>query len=91
MGVQMNIKSAEAVELARALAEKTGESLTQAVTVALRQRMQGLARDTDRAWREAEIDRVQAEVQKMMKEKGFTAADVWQDMEDMYDEHGLPR
>lgn len=36
MGVQMNIKSAEAVELARELAEIDGISLTDAVTRALR-------------------------------------------------------
>ena len=91
MGVQMNIKSAEAVDLAHALADKTGESLTQAVTVALRQRLDGLTREADDAWREAEIDRIQAEVQKLMAEKGVTAADIWQDLDDMYDEHGLPR
>jgi hypothetical protein len=36
MGAQMNIKSAEAMELARELAELDGVSLTQAVTRALR-------------------------------------------------------
>lgn len=36
MGVQMNIKNAEAVELARELAEIDGISLTDAVTRALR-------------------------------------------------------
>lgn len=36
MGVQMNIKSVEAVELARELAEIDGISLTDAVTRALR-------------------------------------------------------
>ena len=91
MGVQMNIKSAEAVDLARALTERTGESLTQAVTVALRERLDGLVRASDRAWREAEIDRIQAEVQKLMVEKGVTAEDIWQDLEDMYDEFGAPR
>ena len=41
----LSIKDPEADRLARALAERTGESLTQAVVVALRER---LARETGR-------------------------------------------
>jgi antitoxin VapB len=40
MGVQLNIKSEEARELAKKLADATGESLTDAVTTALRERWQ---------------------------------------------------
>jgi len=40
MGIQLNIKSAEARELAEKLAGATGESLTDAVTTALRERLQ---------------------------------------------------
>lgn len=36
----LNIKGAEADRLARALAEETGESLTAAVTVAVRERLE---------------------------------------------------
>jgi antitoxin VapB len=40
--VSLNIKSREAHELARRVAERTGESLTLAVTVALRERLERL-------------------------------------------------
>ena len=40
MGMQLNIKSDEAYRLATRLAELTGESLTTAVTEALRQRVE---------------------------------------------------
>lgn len=91
MGVQMNIKSAEAVDLARALAEKTGESLTQAVTVALRQRMDGLTREADRAWHKDEVAKIQREVQELMRRQGITREDVKRYEDDMYDEWGVPR
>lgn len=42
--MSMNIKSDEAHELARALAELADESITQAVTVALRERLERLRR-----------------------------------------------
>ena len=47
----LSIKAAEADELARALAKLTGETLTEAITAALRER---LARERSR--RDAEVD-----------------------------------
>lgn len=44
MGVQLNIKSAEARRLAEQLAEESGESITRAVTEALRLRLGSLRR-----------------------------------------------
>jgi len=41
----MNIKSAEAHRLAQELAQRTGESLTQAVTVAVRERLERVRAD----------------------------------------------
>lgn len=40
MGTSLNIKSPEVYQLARALAEKTGETLTAAVENALRERLE---------------------------------------------------
>lgn len=40
MGASLNIKSPEVYQLARALAEKTGETLTAAVENALRERLE---------------------------------------------------
>ena len=45
MGIQMNIKNAEAVELAREIAGLTGESVTQVVVGALRDRKRLLTKD----------------------------------------------
>jgi antitoxin VapB len=42
--LSLNIKSPEAHELARRVAERTGESLTLAVTVALQERLEHLMR-----------------------------------------------
>jgi len=47
----LSIKTVEADELARRLARLTGETLTQAVTTALRERL-----DRERARREASVD-----------------------------------
>jgi antitoxin VapB len=45
MGVQLNIKNAEAVELAHELAGITGESVTQAVLSALRDKRNALTKE----------------------------------------------
>jgi antitoxin VapB len=54
MGVQLNIKSAEARDLAERLSRATGEGLTEAVTAALRERLERLERpdkaETKRKW-----------------------------------------
>lgn len=55
MGHQLNLKSDEAYRLASELAALKGESLTEAVTVALRER---LARESKAASREARLARI---------------------------------
>ena len=47
MGIQLNIKSAEASNLAKQLADTTGESLKDAVVTALRERLQRVRRLSD--------------------------------------------
>lgn len=54
MGVQLNIKSAKARRLAEELSAVTGESITDAVTNALDQRLRGL----EKAQRRLELDRL---------------------------------
>jgi antitoxin VapB len=44
----LNIKKAETQRLARELAEATGESLTDAVTVAIRERLERIRRKEDK-------------------------------------------
>jgi antitoxin VapB len=95
---QLNIKDAEATRLARELAELTGESQTEAVRRALRERLQretaeraaetarsedGRRREFERVWRA--IQKVQAKIRKTgFADKNFTD-------HDLYDEDGLPK
>ena len=95
---QLNIKDAEATRLARELAELTGESQTEAVRKALRERL-----DREKAEREArdtrtaedkrrEFERVWAKVQKIqesVRRRGLAKNMLTDD--DLYDEHGLPK
>ena len=85
----LNIKNAEAEQLARQLATATGESLTRAITVAVRERLDRVrTRDTAEA----------SERTARIREIAGDAADRWvepyrtADHGDLlYDEAGLPR
>lgn len=82
----LSIKHDEADRLARALARETGESLTEAVVTALRERL-GRVRRPRRAKRlHAEIRAIQKRV-AALPVLDARAGDVILD----YDEHGLPR
>lgn len=91
MGFQLNIKSQEARRLAEELAAESGESITQAVTEALRQRLQTVRRERSQA-----PDVIKQREQALYDIiKGSRA--LWRDdktMEDydnmLYDERGLP-
>ena len=89
MGVQLNIKDEQTVELARALAKQLGKSVTETVREALEEKQRR---------RQEEVDRVLAEVEKIIKD----VAGHWSPELDgvelstrhgelLYDEHGLPR
>ncbi|MGH2889492.1 MAG: type II toxin-antitoxin system VapB family antitoxin [Solirubrobacteraceae bacterium] len=87
--MSLNIKSEEAERLARALAGATGESMTSAVTIALRERLGRLD-----GQRDAEI----AERAARLREIGKDAAKRWVEPyrsaehgELLYDDQGLPR
>ena len=80
----LNIKTEEAHQLAKKIADKTGESITTAVTTALRERLQRIEKDDrfDEAWAIAQriAARLNGPGPKMMK------------IEDLYDEEtGLPK
>jgi antitoxin VapB len=95
---QLNIKDAEATRLARELAHLTGESQTEAVRKALRERLERekAERKEHNARTEAEkrrelermlakIRKIQDRVQKQRSgESNFTE-------DDLYDENGLPK
>lgn len=84
--MSLNIKNPETQRLARELSELTGESLTTAVTVALRERLERVKRDRGEALVE-EILAIGREAAARMKEP-YRSVDHG---ELLYDEQGLPR
>lgn len=84
----LNIKSDEANELTRALAEETGETLTEAVTVAVRERLERVRqRNQDPAGRSERILAIGRATAPLLDEQtvGVDHGDL------LYDERGLPR
>ncbi|MBW4092982.1 MAG: type II toxin-antitoxin system VapB family antitoxin [Proteobacteria bacterium] len=85
MGAQLNIKSDDAYRLAAELAGLTGESLTTAVTAALRERLERERRERDIETRLARLREITADIRRHM-EPGASSDHSW-----LYDENGLPR
>jgi len=86
--MHLNIKNHEAHELAKKLTELTGESMTEAVLVALRERLARELNTPERIAERAEalmaIGRdVAARLGPEFRTKDWDA--------ELYDEHGLPR
>jgi antitoxin VapB len=84
--MEMNIKSAEAHRLARELAALTGESLSGAVTEAVRERLERLRRgqDTDLA----------QQLRALRRDAAPRFKEPWRSVDHgelLYDERGLPR
>ncbi len=81
----LNIKNPHTERLAHLLAEATGESLTEAVTVALRERLAvvGRTRDVDGIIRS--VERIQAMVRALPVRDTRAPDEILG-----YDEHGLP-
>jgi antitoxin VapB len=84
--VALNIKTEEAHELARALAEETGETLTDAVTEALRDRLARVL--AARRQRRTRVEDVLAIGRRCAATLTGPAVDHGQLL---YDERGLPR
>ncbi len=83
--MSLNIKSAEADRLVRALSELMGESKTQAVIEALRERLERTKRDRDR-------ERLVADLIAIGKRcAAHGRQDATEHGEMLYDERGLPR
>lgn len=83
MTAQLNIKSAEARELALKISARTGESITEAVLVALTERLRILEKD----------ERLQVIQQRLADTRERWKSEFLEiehgDL--LYDEHGLPR
>lgn len=85
MGVQLNIKSDEAYALAAELAELTGESLTAAVTRALRERLERERTTRDVDTRVRQMLAMAADIRAHLRQPASSRA-----LEELYDENGFP-
>lgn len=82
MVAQLNIKSEEAYRLASELARLTGESLTQAITQALAERLERERLARDKAERRARLAALAGELRASLRPTGERS---------LYDELGLPQ
>lgn len=82
----LNIKNPETERLAHLLADATGESLTEAVTAALRERLAAVRRAADREQMIASVARLQEMVQALPVLDARSPDEILG-----YDEYGLPR
>jgi antitoxin VapB len=80
----LNIKNEETQRLSRELAALTGESVTTAVTVAVRERL-----DRVRAARVSERDRA-ARILELGRQIAAALAGSAMSVDDLYDDRGLP-
>jgi antitoxin VapB len=85
--MSLNIKNEEAHRLAQELARLTGESVTSAVTEALRERLQRIRRERDREALTRRLLAIGADCAARLKEpyRSIDHADL------LYDEKGLPK
>jgi antitoxin VapB len=84
--MSLSIKNPEAHKLVRELAEETGETITQAVTLALRERLHRVRQKRDR--KEISIEEMRAIAHRIrMSIKGRITAHA----KLLYDESGLPK
>ena len=79
----LNIKNADTCRLAAQLAALTGETMTQAVTVAIRERIA-------RVQRQRNVEEIIARAQEIIRQSGGAAPYI-DHAALLYDEHGLPR
>jgi antitoxin VapB len=88
MGVQLNIKDAETVRMARELAQATGQPITQAIRGALARELEH--REAEIAARIARVDHIVTTLGKKLPEewRGRSAKDI---MDAIHDENGMPR
>jgi antitoxin VapB len=84
--VALSIKHDEADRLARALARETGETLTEAVVIALRERLDRVRHPSRAKRRLARLRALQARLAKLPTRDDRSADEILG-----YDEHGLPR
>jgi antitoxin VapB len=82
----LNIKNEETHRLVQALAEETGETLTEAVTVAVRERLESLHRKGRRTEVVQSVREIQEFVQRLPDRDQRSAEEILG-----YDDYGLPQ
>lgn len=83
--MSLNIKDPEAHKLAQELARETGESMTAAVTEAIRERLESIRRRRKRDATLAAIHAISKRSAELLKGPYIDHAEL------LYDEHGLPK
>jgi antitoxin VapB len=83
--VSLNIKDPEAHKLAKAVAQETGESMTRAVTTALRERLARLRHARKSETRAAELLAIGQACASHLKGPAIDHAEL------LYDQQGLPK
>ena len=85
----MNIKNPQAHELAKELAAWENTTVTQAVTLSLREALDRRRAEVDAQRRRVAIDDISDRFCRAAQAEA--GPDLWQINEDLYDENGLPR
>lgn len=87
--MSLNIKNPETYRLVKELADATGESMTEAVTVAVRERLERIAP----ARSEEEIEAEARRIVEIAAEFGsrFPSGYLEHAIDDLYDDDGLPK
>ena len=83
----INIKNEEVTRLAKELARETGESVTDAVGTAVRERLDQLRRKKSRDGVAEKLKQIGEEVRRHASKEWLT----WDYDADLYDEKGLPK
>jgi antitoxin VapB len=85
--VSLNIKNEEAHRLARELARRNGETVTMAVTIAIKERLERQKQATKREDRMEWLNRISERTAALMND-GRTTKQLF---DELYDENGLPK
>jgi antitoxin VapB len=85
--MSLSIKNPDTSALARRLADRTGESLTTAITVAVRERLDKLEREAGQERRIAELREIVRDVAPRLRDSPRS----WEVGDLLYDERGLPK
>ena len=83
--MSLNIKDPEAHKLAQALASETGETMTEAVTVALRERLARLQRERKQEATASDLMAIGRRFAKLLNGAPLDPDSL------LYDENGLPK